>query len=200
MHSPIESVAPGAVRYALVPLVAAVPALVAAPPIGVGLVLVALGVLWFHRDPERTPPPSGLVSPADGRVSVVREEADGVRVGVFMNVTDVHVNRAPAPTTVRSVTHEPGRHRPAFSKESDRNERVVVDCEGYELTLIAGAVARRIHPYVEPGDALDRGDRVGHISFGSRVDVLLPAGEYDLADVRVSTGQKVRAGETVVAT
>nr|WP_246286551.1 protein sorting system archaetidylserine decarboxylase [Natronomonas gomsonensis] len=167
-------------------------------PVGVVCLFAGLGALWFHRDPERSPPPSGVVAPADGRVSVVREEGDRVRVAVFMNVTDVHVNRAPAPGTVESVTHTPGKHLPAFSKESDRNERVDIVCAEYELSLIAGAVARRIHPYVDGGERLERGEKVGHISFGSRADVLLSSA-YDLEDVRVSKGQRVRAGETVIA-
>ena len=191
------SVAPGAWRYASVPLVATLPLAVLSPPLGIVSLLVAAGVLWFHRDPPRSPPPNGIVTPADGRVSVCRREENRVRVGVFMNLTDVHVNRAPAPATVRSVEHTPGGHLPAFSKESERNEHVRIDCEEYELTLIAGAIARRIHPYVEPGDRVDRGDRVGHISFGSRVDVLLPP-DYDLDDLRVETGQRVHAGETVL--
>ena len=190
--------APGAWRYARIPFALAVPLAVLAPPLAALAVLAGAGALWFHRDPPRSPPPSGVVSPADGRVSVVREEGDRVRVGVFMNVTDVHVNRAPMAGTVEGVDHSPGRHLPAFTKESERNERVDVDCGEYDLSLVAGAVARRIHPYVEPGDDLERGDRVGHISFGSRADVLLPPA-YDLADVRVATGQHVRAGETVVA-
>ena len=194
----VPDLAPGAWRYARVPLVLAVPTAVLAPPVAAVCLLAAAGALWFHRDPPRSPPPSGVVAPADGRDSVVREEGERVRVGVFMNVTDVHVNRAPAAGTVRSVEHTPGRHLPAFTKESDRNERVEIDCGDYEVTLVAGAVARRIHPYVEAGDDLGRGDRIGHISFGSRADVLLPTG-YDLADVRVETGQHVRAGETVVA-
>ena len=131
-------------------------------------------------------------------VSVVREEGDRLRVGVFMNVTDVHVNRAPADGVVEDVTHRPGAHRPAFSKDSDRNERVDVDCGEYDLSLIAGAFARRITPYVEAGDRLERGQRVGHIAFGSRADVLL-APSIDRADLRVRTGQTVRAGETVIA-
>lgn len=193
----LPDVAPGGWRYATVAFALAVPLLVVFPPLaGVG-VLAGLGALWFHRDPPRSPPPTGVVAPADGRVSVRREEGDRVRVGVFMNVTDVHVNRAPAPGTVRRVEHSPGRHLPAFTKESERNERVTVDCGEYELTLIAGAVARRIHPYVEEGDELERGDRVGHISFGSRADVLLPP-TYDLEDLRVERGQRVRAGETVL--
>ncbi|MEF8842534.1 MAG: protein sorting system archaetidylserine decarboxylase [Haloarculaceae archaeon] len=195
-------VAPGTRRRALLAGVLALPlALVAPPAVLLVPALVAL-VVWFNRDPQRTPPESGFVSPADGRVSVVREEEDDgetrVRVGVFMNVTDVHVNRAPAPGTVESVEHSPGRHLPAFTKGSDRNERVVIDCGGYEVTLIAGAVARRIHPLVEPHERLDRGERIGHITLGSRADVLFPPGT-SLDDVRVERGEKVRAGETVLA-
>jgi phosphatidylserine decarboxylase len=195
-------VAPGTRRRALragalaLPLALVYPAAVLLVP-----ALVAL-VVWFNRDPSRTPPAEGFVSPADGRVSVLREEEseDGtrVRVGVFMNVTDVHVNRAPAPGTVEAVEHAPGRHLPAFAKESDRNERVRIDCGEYEVTLIAGALARRIHPLVGPGAQLDRGDRIGHITLGSRADVLFPP-EVSLSDVRVERGRKVRAGETVLA-
>ncbi|WP_254841244.1 protein sorting system archaetidylserine decarboxylase [Natronomonas marina] len=198
MFPSLPDVAPGGWRYAGVAFALAVPALLVALPLGVACLLAGVAALWFHRDPERSPPPSGVVAPADGRVSVVREEGKRVRVAVFMNVTDVHVNRAPVPCTVESVTHTPGGHMPAFSKESERNERVTFDCGDVEVTLVAGAVARRIHPYVSPGDELDRGQRLGHISFGSRADVLLPP-EYDLDDVRVGEGQHVRAGETVIA-
>ena len=197
MFETVPDVAPGWWRYARIPLLAALPALLVAPPLAAVCLVSGLVALWFHRDPERSPPPTGVVAPADGRVSAVRNEAGRVRVAVFMNVTDVHVNRAPAPGTVRSVTRSPGGHLPAFTKRSERNEQVTVDCGDYELTLIAGAVARRIHPYVEAGEALDRGQRLGHISFGSRADVLLPP-EYDPGDVRVSEGQHVRAGETVI--
>jgi phosphatidylserine decarboxylase len=197
MFPSLPEFAPGAWRYAAFPLALAVPLALLAPPLALASLLAGLGALWFHRDPPRSPPPSGVVAPADGRVSVIRTEGDRVRVGVFMNVTDVHVNRAPAAATVRSVEHTPGKHLPAFTKESDRNERVRIDCDDYELTLIAGAVARRIHPYVESGERVDRGDRIGHISFGSRVDVLLPP-EYESDDVRVESNQRVRAGETVL--
>jgi len=115
-----------------------------------------------------------------------------------MNVTDVHVNRAPDDGTVEAVEHTPGRHLPAFTKDSERNERVRLDLGDHEVTLIAGAVARRIHPYVEGGETLARGDRIGHVSFGSRADVLLAPG-YDESDVRVRESQRVRAGETVIA-
>ena len=198
MFPSVPDVAPGAWRYARLPLAVAVPALFVAPPLAAACVALAVAALWFHRDPERSPPPSGVVAPADGRVSFVREEGERVRVAVFMNVTDVHVNRAPAPGTVESVAHSPGGNLPAFTKASERNERVTIVCDTHELTLIAGAVARRIHPYVDPDEELDRGQRVGHISFGSRADVLLSA-EYDPGDVRVGEGQHVRAGETVIA-
>jgi len=194
-------IAPGGGRLAAVPGLLAVPALAVAPAVGLALAALAAAVLLFHRDPERDPPATGVVAPADGTVSVVRTERHGderrVRVGVYMGPADVHVNRAPAPATVAAVTREPGANRPAFSKESDRNERVHVDCGDYRLTLIAGWFARRIRPYVAAGDRLDRGDRVGHISFGSRADVLLPPA-VDPDDVLVATGDRVRAGETVL--
>jgi phosphatidylserine decarboxylase len=190
--------APGARRYALPPLVAAIPLAVVSPPLGA--LALALGgfVVHFFRDPERSPPPRGVVSPADGRVSVVREEDDRLRVGVFMNVTDVHVLRAPRAGTVRSLTHRAGAHRPAFSKESDRNERVDVTFDTCECSMIAGWFARRIYPYVSTGETVARGDRIGHIAFGSRADVVLPP-TYDRDDLLVSEGESVRAGETAIA-
>jgi len=200
-----ERVAPGGLRLAAVPALAALPLLVLVPLAGLALLMLSAGIVWFHRDPDRDPPASGIVAPADGSVSVVREEAVGeegegsrLRVGVFMNVTDVHVNRAPAPGTVRTVDHRPGANRPAFSKDSDRNERVVVDCGDYQYAQIAGWFARRIHPYVEAGDEVARGQRVGHVSFGSRADVLLPPA-VDREDLRVAEADDVRAGETVLA-
>lgn len=189
--------APGTLRFALPPLVAALPAAVLAPPVGFALVLLGAAVMAFFRDPARTPPPTGVLAPADGKVSVVREEGEQVRVGVFMNVTNVHVARAPVGGDVEYVNHRPGAHRPAFSKESDRNERVDVSFGDHEVSLIAGAFARRVHPYVGPGDAVARGERIGHIAFGSRVDVLLPA-DVDREDVAVAVGDRVRAGETVI--
>ncbi|MFB6280422.1 MAG: protein sorting system archaetidylserine decarboxylase [Haloferacaceae archaeon] len=192
-------VAPGGWRRAFALFALALPALVV-PTVALALALAGYAVLAFYRDPERTPPPSGIVSPADGRVRIVREEDGRVRVGIFMNVTDVHVNRAPLAGDVSRVDHRPGGHLPAFSKASERNERVEIgfaDPE-YDLALVAGTVARRITPYVAPGDRVGRGERVGHIAFGSRVDVVLPAG-VDPDDVRVSTGERVRAGETVIA-
>jgi len=201
-------IAPGAVRYAVgvfLASLATVHRLGRRTAATLGL-LAAGAVLAFHRDPDRTPPADGVVSPADGVVSVVRTEEHGgdarVRVGVYMNALDVHINRAPLSGTVDAVEHVPGAHRLAFSKESERNERVHVDVAreagDYRVTLIAGAFARRIHPYVAAGDDLARGERLGHISFGSRADVLLPAGVVE-EDLLVSEGETVRAGETRIA-
>jgi len=190
--------APGTWWYAFPLVVLAGPLLLVGPSVGAGCFLAGLAVLVFHRDPDRTVPATGVLSPADGRVSVIREEDGRLRVGVFMNLHHVHVNRTPVNGTVTDVTHEPGAHRPAFSKESDRNERVHVEFPDYRVTLIAGAFARRIHPYVGAGDELDRGERIGHITFGSRVDVLFPE-DVDRRDLVVEEGESVRAGETVLA-
>jgi phosphatidylserine decarboxylase len=187
--------APGTWRLATPLFVLAVPAtLVFAPA---GLLLLALGVasVLFHRDPER-PTGEGVVSPADGTVSVIREEDGRVRVGVFMSPLSVHVNRAPLGGRVEAVEHVPGAYRPAFSKDSDRNERVRVEGDDWTLVLIAGWFARRIHPYVREGDDLTRGERVGHISYGSRADVIMPP-EVTRDDLVVATGDSIRAGETL---
>ncbi len=194
----LPDVVPDAWRYAAPPLLLAGPFGFLSPVATLLALATGGAVLHFFRDPERNPPAEGIVSPADGRVSVIREEGDRVRVGVFMNVTDVHVNRAPMAGQVESVEHEPGKHRPAFSKESDNNEKVHIGFPSCDVTLIAGAFARRIHPYVESGEELARGERLGHIAFGSRADVLLPP-SLDVTDIEVSKGQRVRAGETVVA-
>jgi phosphatidylserine decarboxylase len=191
-------VAPGAGRYAGAAAVLGLLAFPLSPVATAAGVAVAAFVLWFHRDPDREAPASGVVSPADGRVSVIREEGDRIRVGVFMNLHDVHVNRAPLGGTVEAVEHTPGAHRPAFSKDSERNERVRIEWGDHAVVLIAGAFARRITPYVDPGETVDRGERIGHVSFGSRADVLLPA-RVGREDVVVAEGDRVRAGESVIA-
>ena len=190
--------APGAKRFAAVAVVLAFAGYLFSPWLSPVAVALGLFVLVFFRDPERTPPESGFVAPADGKVSVIREEDGHLRVGVFMNVGNVHVNRAPGGGVVRSTEHTAGAHRPAFSKDSDNNERLHVEFDDHAVVLIAGAFARRIFAYVEPGDDVERGERIGHIAFGSRADVLLPAG-IERDDLQVEKGDRVRAGETVVA-
>ncbi|MFP8956327.1 protein sorting system archaetidylserine decarboxylase [Natrialbaceae archaeon A-CW3] len=213
--------APGAWRYALLPLLAAPFAFIFSVTASVVLFVLGAATLGFFRDPERTPPPSGIVAPADGTVSVCREEGAQVRLGTFMNVHNVHVVRAPFDATVHEVEHVPGAHKPAFSKDSDRNERVHLrlepagawavssnerdggasdsdnSSENAEVTFIAGAFARRIFPYVEAGESIERGQRIGHIAFGSRVDVVFPS-SVSSNELAVGMGQKMTAGETVI--
>lgn len=169
--------------------------------------LVPISVAFFFRDPDREPEGDGVVSPADGRVTVLRTEEndDGgerVRLGVFMNVHDVHVNRLPVGGTVESVQRHEGGYKPAFSKDSERNERVLttVDTgvEEFEVVQIAGAFARRITTYLHGSEGAERAERLGLIAFGSRADIVFPP-EYGLNDLEVGKGDKLRAGETVVA-
>lgn len=163
-----------------------------------GCLLAGAGVLYFHRDPVRTPPASGVVAPADGTVQVIREDDGRLRLGTYMSGLDVHVIRAPADGIVREVEHVPGANKLAFTKESDRNERRRIEFEDYVVELVAGAFARRTYAYVEPGETVERGQRIGHISFGSRVDVVFPPG-FDRDDLTVARGHHLYAGETAVA-
>ncbi|GAA3758301.1 phosphatidylserine decarboxylase [Spinactinospora alkalitolerans] len=158
---------------------------------------LAAGMAWFFRDPDRGPASGRVISSADGVVQSIDPQPDGrIRVAVFMNPLNVHVNRAPLAGVVTGVEHRPGGFRPAFDKDSERNERVIwtFDTEIGEVTVIqiAGAMVRRIVPYREVGQKVEQGERIGLIRFGSRVDVYLPAGITPAVEV----GQKVRAGET----
>ncbi|MGJ6965564.1 phosphatidylserine decarboxylase [Streptosporangium sp. G11] len=155
------------------------------------------GMLWFFRDPDRTPGTGRILSPADGVVQSIDPWPDGrTRVAIFMSPLDVHVNRAPLDGTVTSMEHVSGGYLPAFNKDSDTNERVVWHLDtalgDVELVQIAGAVARRIVPYVAEGAKVARAERIGLIRLGSRVDVYLPEG---IAPA-VSVGEKTVAGVT----
>ncbi|GAA2097323.1 phosphatidylserine decarboxylase [Kitasatospora saccharophila] len=158
---------------------------------------LSAGMLWFFRDPEREIGAGRVISPADGVVQSIDEWPDGrTRVAIFMSPLNVHVNRAPLAGSVTSVEHIAGGFVPAFNKDSDRNERVVwhfdTELGDIEMVQIAGAVARRIVPYVDAGTKVEQGERVGLIRFGSRVDTYLPAG----VEVGVTVGQKTTAGVT----
>jgi phosphatidylserine decarboxylase len=161
--------------------------------------LALVFTLNFFRDPERTAPTADgvLISPADGRVI----RADAARVSIFMNVFDVHVCRAPVAGRVTGVAHERGRFLAAMKDDAqEQNERtaIVVQPEtgpAVRFVLVAGLIARRIVCRVAPGRAVSRGERIGIIRFGSRVDVDLPLG-YAPA---VSVKSRVIAGVTVIA-
>jgi phosphatidylserine decarboxylase len=168
--------------------------------------LLALFFLWFFRDPEREIPdtPGAVVSPADGKVtdaSVIA--ADGqkrTRISIFLSVFDVHVNRSPLAGVVREVRYRRGRFLNAMNAVSaEHNEQNIVTLAGSGQVVIfkqiAGLLARRIVFYPKVGDLLQRGQRVGLIKFGSRVDVLFDAD----AQLQVKVGDRVRGGSTVIA-
>lgn len=163
----------------------------------VPMVALAAGMMWFFRDPERGPATGRILSAADGVVQSIDPQPDGrTRIAVFMSPLDVHVNRAPIAGVVTGVEHRPGGFRPAFDKDSERNERLIwtLETEIGEITVvqIAGAMVRRIVPYLAADQKVEKGERIGLIRFGSRVDVHLPVGIAPAVEV----GQKVRAGET----
>lgn len=182
-------------------LAAAAFALVSPVPAAVMAVLAAL-VVWFYRDPDRTAPEGdGLfVSPADGRVVEISEAehpftGPSVKVGIFMNVLSVHVNRAPCMGRVDYLEYVPGRKIAAFApKASEVNERNIVGLSTpygpILMVQIAGLLARRIVCRLRRGEVLEAGQRYGMIRLGSRVDIYLPK------DVRLLTkhGDKVYAG------
>ena len=169
-------------------------------------VLLALFFLWFFRDPQRTiPAGEGLiVSPGDGLVTetVAINTPDGPRqrISIFLSVFDVHVNRTPIGGVVRRVHYQKGAYLNAMNPASaERNEQnaVTVRGQGIEVTFkqIAGLLARRIVCDVSEGDTLERGQRMGLIKFGSRVDVILPAE----AEIRVKVRERVKGGASVIA-
>jgi phosphatidylserine decarboxylase len=180
------------------------------------LVMVTIWVAAFFRDPIRTTPRGDklIVAPADGLITMIVKvppppelrgadalgEAEMTRVSIFMSVFDVHINRAPITGTVRRTAYVPGKFINAdLDKASEDNERQHFMVEGLDgtrvgFTQIAGLVARRIMAFVREGDAVQAGQRVGLIRFGSRVDVYLPAG----TGPRVILGQRSIAGETVI--
>jgi len=160
-------------------------------------VAAAGALLWFFRDPERDGAAEGVLSGADGVVQSVDRRPDGrTRVAVFMNPLNVHVNRAPLAGVVTSLIHRPGGYLPAFNKDSERNERMVwhfdTELGDVEVVQIAGALVRRIVPYLAPGEKVERGQRIGLIRFGSRLDVYLPPG----VEPAVQVGDKTLAGVT----
>ncbi len=172
-------------------------------PVGAAA-LAGLTALWlffvvFFRDPERTPG-SDIVSAADGRVRSVALERDRWRVAVFMNVTDVHVNRFPMDAQVESIQDSGYGFRPAYRPEARHNvqRRYLLrtsfgECEVVQMT---GLFARRLVSLVRPGEARSKGARLGMILLGSRVDVTFPA--KDLTPC-VAPGDRVLAGLTAIA-
>ena len=173
------------------------------------LLLVALWVAYFFRDPERTGERGErvVVAPADGKVVMITEVDEptfvhgrAIRLSIFMNVFNVHVNRYPVSGTVRYVHRNPGKFlNAAIEQSSLENEQTSVGLEVGDRRIlvrqIAGLIARRIHTYSREGERVEQGERMGLIRFGSRVDVFVPPGSV----VRVKVGETTVAGFTVIA-
>jgi phosphatidylserine decarboxylase len=164
---------------------------------------------FFFRDPERkVPEGKGLfVSPADGKVILIKDiyekdylKSDTKEISIFMSLLDVHVNRAPCDGNVSIIKYSPGRFKAAYKDEASiKNENIVMVLDGKEgrvlVRQVAGFVARRAVCKAKVGDTLRRGERYGIIKFGSRLDVYLPKD----VEITVKLGEKVKAGETVIA-
>ncbi|MFZ0804406.1 MAG: phosphatidylserine decarboxylase [Terriglobales bacterium] len=178
----------------------------AAPLWAVPAVLLAFFFFWFFRDPERTVPdaPNLLVSPADGKVtSICRSTFEGIpylHISIFLSVFDVHVNRSPVSGVIRGVSYRKGKFlnamNPASAEQNEQN-LVTVEGEGHTVVFkqIAGLLARRIVFTRNVGDHVERGERIGLIKFGSRVDVLMATS----AGIRVEVGDRVKGGSSVLA-
>jgi phosphatidylserine decarboxylase len=182
-----------------------------------GLLLIFLGVvsvfffliscllIVFFRDPERIIGP-GVVAVADGKIREITTIHDTevgacIQISTFMNIHNVHVNRMPLDGTIEEITHHKGGHLPAFKKESEKNERVVLlihtDIGRIKIIQIAGTLARRIVPYVSKGNTVKKGGKIGLIRLGSRVDLYLPTKRIKPLVIQVTN--KIKAGEDTIA-
>jgi phosphatidylserine decarboxylase len=190
--------------------------------VGLSLVSTGLLALWFFvfsvffflifcllivffRDPDRGIG-SGIVAVADGKIREIAtfqdpEIGECLRVSTFMNIHNVHVNRMPFDGMITKITHHAGGHVPAFQKESDANERVVLlirtDIGVMKVVQIAGTVARRIVPYLSEGAFVKKGDKIGLIRLGSRVDLYLPTTKIKALTIHLH--DLIKAGEDTIA-
>jgi phosphatidylserine decarboxylase len=176
-------------------------------------ILALIFTLSFFRDPFRRPPPGEetLVAPADGRVTDVTDIPPGheldepsVRVGIFLSVFDVHVNRTPCAGVVKATRYTPGEfldaRNPECARRNERNDIVIERPAAKDRVVvrqISGAIARRIVCACRENDVLEKGQRVGMIKFGSRTELYVPS--RSLAEVTVKVGDRVKGGETIVA-
>jgi phosphatidylserine decarboxylase len=191
---------------ALVP--AAIAAAARRPVIATSLALAGGFLTYFFRDPERAVPqdPDLVVSPADGKVMIAGPSdkrwappGEWKQITIFLSPLDVHMNRTPVDGRVTKVHYQPGKFLPAYNEGSNDNElnEIWLDHEGHTVVVrqVVGMLARRIVCRVAEGQQLARGERIGLMKFGSRMDVFLPP----VAELRVNVGQQVVGGETVLA-
>jgi phosphatidylserine decarboxylase len=173
------------------------------PAIGLLMAALFVFVAFFFRNPERTIPadPQAIVSPADGKVVRLERVGNVTRMSIFLSLFDVHVNRSPIAGRIEAIDYRPGKFLVAFNdKASTDNERNIIMVNDGRITVvftqIAGIVARRIVCWKKAGDVVGKGELVGLIRFGSRVDVLFPAG----TEATVSVGDRVKGGSTRIGT
>jgi phosphatidylserine decarboxylase len=192
---------------ALIP--AAIAAVTKRPVVATSFALLGGFMTYFFRDPDREVPqePDVVVAPADGRVMIAgptdhrwAPEGDWKQVTIFLSPMDVHMNRTPVEGRVTRVQYKPGKFLPAYNEGSNDNElnELWIDSNGRTVVVrqVVGILARRIVCRVVEGQQLQRGERIGLMKFGSRMDVFLPPD----AELRVSVGERTVAGETVLAT
>lgn len=177
--------------------------------LAVGAALLTLFVSWFFRNPARVVPqgPNLVVAPGDGKVIAVEEEFEprflkdrSIRVTIFLNVFDVHINRVPCEGRVEDIQYQPGlflvASRPDATIKNEQNAVMLTTSNGVKVLCVqvAGLIARRIVCWVSAGDRVRRGERYGLIRFGSRMDTFLPLGTA----VKVAVGDRVKGGETIL--
>jgi phosphatidylserine decarboxylase len=165
---------------------------------------------WFFRNPARTIPlgENLIVSPGDGTVVALESEFEhrylkeqSVRISIFLNVFDVHINRMPVAGIVQDVVYQPGKfgmaNQPEASNGNEQNALMLRRSDGTKILCvqIAGLIARRIVSWVVPGEQVEKGERFGLIRFGSRMDVYLP----EASTIRVQVGSKVKGGSSILA-
>lgn len=180
------------------------------PPAAAVPALGLLFTLYFFRDPRRVSPAADdlIVSPADGTIVEISNGSEGnflkqdtVKIGIFLSVFNVHVNRAPCSGVVRQIRYTPGRFVDARKPDCGTvNEQNAIHIDGsvpVVVTQIAGAIARRIVCAIRENEPLEKGQRIGMIKFGSRTDLYIPASK--LAELQIKLGEKVKGGETVLA-
>jgi phosphatidylserine decarboxylase len=169
---------------------------------GIPFAVLAIFCLYFFRDPDRNIPDGPVaVSPADGKVVSIQGEPPSTRVSIFLNIFDVHVNRSPVAGAIAQVKYQTGKFlvasRELASSQNEQNTVTLKQADGTQVIFsqIAGLIARRIVFRKQPGDTVQKGERVGLIKFGSRVDVYFGP-EWEIA---VRPGQRVSAGSSVLA-
>ena len=167
--------------------------------------LITFILIVFFRDPNRHIG-EDIVAVADGKIREIKNLEDGevgkcINISTFMNLHNVHINRMPIDGKIIKIQHFKGGHIPAFKKESENNERVIILIKTkigtVKIIQIAGTLARRIVPYIKMGDSVEKGEKIGLIRFGSRVDIYIPSN--NIKNVAVKLKDKVIAGEDTIA-